>query len=131
MKKRLRKKLHQGEFQEFGFCIAWEFAHPLDARSNVLFFDEFLEMVSASGLNFGGGGVPGQGSGFVCKTGRGTASEEDRSLVAGWFKSLGALVSATVGPLEDAWHNSPPQVTSVKDWIAREGEVIVMPPMSE
>jgi len=122
MKKRLRKKLHRG---------AWEFAHPLDTQSNDLFFDEFLEMVSARGLSFGGGGVPGQGSGFICKRRCGSASEEDRSLMAEWFRNLGALVSATVGPLEDAWHSSPPQVTSVQDWIARGGEVIIMPPVRE
>lgn len=50
MKKRLRKKLHRGEFQEFGFGIAWQFMDPLDADSNNLFFDAMLEMVSAKSV---------------------------------------------------------------------------------
>lgn len=33
MKKRLRKKLHRGKFQEFGFAIAWRFAHALDSAA--------------------------------------------------------------------------------------------------
>jgi|GEM_PF-2281841 len=50
---------------------------------------------------------PEEGSGFVCKAGCGSASEEDRARVEGWFRALKPalplpMVSATVGPLEDA-----------------------------
>lgn len=84
-------------------------------------------MVMARGLTFGGGGGPEEGSGSVCEAGRGSASEEDRARVGEWFRALEPATSATVGPLEDAWH-APPQVTSVREWVGRGAEVIVMPP---
>ncbi len=128
MKKGLRKKLHRGEFQEFGFGIVWRFTGTISAESNGLFPQALLDMIAASGLTFGGGGSLTEGSGFVCKAGRGSASEEGRSQVAGWFRDFRATMSATVGPLEDAWHEPSPNVTSVRDWIGRGGEVIALPP---
>lgn len=128
MRKRLRKKLHRGEFREFGFAVAWHLASPLDAPATDLFFDALVDAVRARGLTFGGGGGPWGGSGFVCKAGRGSATEEDRAAIAEWFRALGPALSVTVGPLEDAWRG-PPQVTSVREWIMRGAEVIVMPPV--
>ncbi len=128
MKKRLRKKKHRGEFREFGFGIAWNFARVLGAPDRDLFFDALLDIVAARGLTFGGGGGAEQGSGFLCKARRDSPSEEDHSQVAEWLRDLAPSVSATVGPFEDAWHG-PPQVTSVREWIARGGEVIILPPV--
>ena len=53
MKKRLRKKLHRGEFQEFGFSIAWQFAPALDALGCDQFFEALIGMVEAAGLPAG------------------------------------------------------------------------------
>ena len=128
MGKRLRKKLHRDEFQELGFGIAWHLTHPARAQNDELFFDALLETIRENGLTFGGGGSLTQGSGFVCKAGRGSPSEEGRSRIAAWFREL-AAVPATVGPLEDAWHRSPPQVVSVREWIGRGGDVIIVPPV--
>ena len=95
--------------------------------SDDLFFGALLETIGGNGLTFGGGGSLTQGSGFVCKAGRGSPSEDDRSHIAAWFRHL-AGVSATVGPLEDAWYGSPPQIVSVKEWIGRGGDVLILPP---
>ncbi len=130
MRKRVRKKLHRGEFQELGFSIAWQFTRPLDAEAIDLFFDALIEMVTAKGLNFGGGGGPEQGSGFICKVRRGSALETDRAFAAQWFQGLGPTVSVTVGPLEDAWYGSSSQVTKVREWVKNSGEIIVMPPVT-
>ena len=128
MRKRLRKKLRRGEFRGYGFAVAWQFASALGAQATGLFFDALLDAVQARGLTFGGGGGSRGGSGFVCKAKRGSATEEDRAEIAGWFRALEPALSATVGPLEDA-RQGPPQVTSVREWIVRGAEVIVMPPV--
>jgi uncharacterized protein YggL (DUF469 family) len=126
MKKRLRKKLHRGEFQEFGFAVAWQFTSAQDDETLNLFFQALVKMVEDRELTFGGGGDTKQGSGFFCKKGRGSTSEEDRSLVTKWFGDLGPVVSAKSGTLEDAWHSQSPQVTVVKDWIGR-ADIIILP----
>lgn len=128
MNKRLRKKLHRGEFQEFGFAITWHFTRPLDTPDLDLFFDALVETASESGLTFGGGGSSEHGSGFLCRKGRGSITEEHRSQVAAWFQEWGPALSATVGPPEDAWQSQSPQVTIIKDWIGRGGDVVIMPP---
>lgn len=126
VKKRLRKKLHRGEFQEFGFAVAWQFTPALDDEALDLFFQVLVKKVENRKLTFGGGGDLQQGSSFFCKKGRGSTSEEDRTFVAQWFRELEPVVSATVSLPEDAWHSQPPQVTIVRDWIGR-AKIIILP----
>ena len=126
MKKRLRKKLHKGEFQELGFAVSWQFTDTLDTKELDTFFDALLVMVEGRGLTFGGGGGPEQGSGFLCKKGRGSVSGEDCMGVARWFELLGPKVSATVGSPEDAWHTQP-EFTVVRSLIERDAPVVILP----
>lgn len=126
MKKRLRKKLHRGEFQELGFAVTWQFIDPLDAEELDTLFHALLALVEGRGLTFGGGGDLKQGSGFLCKKGRGSVAEEDSTRMVEWFEALGPTVSATVGPHEDAWHTRA-EFTIVRDWIARDAPVIILP----
>ena len=129
MKKRLRKKLHRGEFQEFGFPISWQFTPTLTDAENDLFFGELIDWVEAAGLTFGGGGGPEGGSGFVCRAKRTSASEEDRAQMANWLHAFSPALAALAGPLEDAWHTAPPQFSSAKDWTSREDGVVIIPPV--
>ena len=78
--RRLRKKLHVGEFQEFG--LAYKTA--IKAGSNeVLFVDALLdELIDPRGMEFGGWAA----GGFVSKAGRGTVTEEDRQALIDWLK---------------------------------------------
>ncbi len=126
MKKRLRKKLHRGEFQEFGFPVAWQFSPALDSEGCELFFDALIGKVEAAGLSFGGGGGPEGGSGFLCLAKRGSASEKDRVQLAEWFRKL--EIEVTVGPLEDAWHGPEPQFESAKAAIKRDEQMVLLPP---
>lgn len=127
MKKRLRKKLHRGEFQEFGFQISWKFTPALVAPEDGQFFGALIEMVEAAGLSFGGGGSGEEGSGFICLAKRGSASDKDRAGVQDWFDELGPKVSVKIGSLEDAWHNPHPDFEVVKDWIERDAKIVVLP----
>ena len=57
MNKRLRKKKHLGEYQEFGFKAGFRFSNELtrSTRNNLL--NRFIEeAIESSGLQYGGGG---------------------------------------------------------------------------
>ena len=131
MKKRLRKKLRRGEFQEFGFSLAWQFSPQRDAPGRDLFLDALLERITALGLTFGGGGGMAQGGGFVCKAERGSPSEANRLEVAAWFPEQGADVAGSVGPLVDAWHPATVQVKCIREWIESRAEIIILPPVQK
>ena len=103
MKKRLRKKLHRGEFQEFGFNIQFNIKPELtDATKNNL-IDRFLtEAIEANGLQFGGGGLD-IWEGFACLDGRGTATDQHRELVRSWLNGTPEITEFHISELVDAW----------------------------
>ncbi|PAU87222.1 hypothetical protein CK507_10940 [Pseudomonas sp. WN033] len=99
--RRLRKKLRVDEFQEMGFDFSVELKQPLDESQADALVDAFLdEVVIPRGLEFGGW-ING---GFICKAGRGSATDADREAVANWFKARAEVSDASVSPLIDAWH---------------------------
>jgi len=105
MKKRLRKKLHVGEFQEFGFNLTIKFTgeNTLDALD--AFVETFLdEMIDPNGLDFGGGGDCLDFVGFVVLAARGSVTEEHRALTSAWLEKNEAVTSFEVSELVDAWH---------------------------
>ncbi len=105
MKKRLRKKLYKGEFQELGFSLRLRIRPGLDETAQERIFDAFLlEAVEARRLAFGGGGQEGAWDGFVTRTGRGSASEEDRAALTHWLDDRPEVEDYAIGPLIDAWY---------------------------
>ncbi len=104
-KRRLRKKLRVGEFQELGFEVEIRFA-PGDEPA----FDDalyvWIDFVESRDWSFGGGGsVEGRKlDGFIAKDGRGTLTEADRAAAEGWLKEASWVEGFQVGPLRDAWH---------------------------
>jgi len=102
--KRLEKKLHLGEFQEFGFAVSVRLKPDTSAKVTDEFWDRFIvEVVVARGLAFGGGA-----DGFVTRFGKGSASEDDRAAVGAWLEGQPMVLRHTVGPLEDAWYGAEP-----------------------
>src|SRR5690242_21482497 len=81
MKKRLRKKKHVGEFQEFGFHVDASLRSNIDREALCAFSDRFIAHIEANNLAFGGGIGPMVG-GFVTRFDRGSATEDDRTCVA-------------------------------------------------
>ena len=107
MRKRLRKKLHRGEFQEMGFEVRLRISSKLDESSFNKLIDAFIEQaIEANGLMFGGGGNESEWSGFVTLDRRGSATEEHRQFVQSWLQSQPQIVEHQVGPLVDAWHSN-------------------------
>jgi uncharacterized protein YggL (DUF469 family) len=106
-KRRLRKKLRVGEFQELGFEV--RFTWRSDAEQD---FDEkldaWIDFVESKGWAFGGGGSIEEKTikGFIAKFGRGALREEDRLQAEKWFEEKEWIGSFEVGLLKDAWHDT-------------------------
>lgn len=105
MKKRLRKKLHLGEFQEFGFTLNIKFTEENTNDALDLFVEALLdEVIDPNGLDFGGGGDRFDFAGFVVLAARGSVTEEHRAQTTAWLEKRTDVASFEVGPLVDAWH---------------------------
>ena len=103
MKKRLRKKLHLGEFREDCFELNFEIDSVLDAWQVNALTDSFIELIESRNLQFGGGGMHNW-SGIVQGPCRGSATAADRTKVLEWLGSQPDIVAASAGPLRDAYH---------------------------
>lgn len=100
--RRLRKKLRIGEFQELGFSVSMEFPQALNPDEQETFLDALLdELIVPRDLAYGGS-VEG---GFVSRFGRGSTTQEDRDAVSAWLRARVDVTSASVGPMEDCWHD--------------------------
>ncbi len=106
MKKRLRKKLHLGEFQELGFSLNIKFTEDNTNDALDLFVEALLnEVIDPSELDFGGGGDRFDFAGFVVLAARGSATEAHRALTAAWLEKRDDVTSFEVSDLVDAWHS--------------------------
>ena len=99
--RRLRKKLHIGEFQEWGFEFAADLHSPLTPDEEESLMDRVLaEIIEKRSLGLGGG-ITG---GFIAAWGRGSATDEDREAVQQWMSARPEWKAVRVGPLIDAWY---------------------------
>jgi len=98
---RQRKKLHLGEFQEFGFEFSAQLNAGLSkAQEEVLvdaFMDQFVEPGNMAFAGWANGG-------YLCRFRRGTLSESDRLAVKAWWSARTEVLSVEVGELIDAWN---------------------------
>jgi uncharacterized protein YggL (DUF469 family) len=100
--KRLRKKKHIGEFRELGFAVELTLRSGLSAAEHNQFADEWIALVEARELAFGGGGSP-KFDGFVTRAAGGSTTEEDRAALTTFVASHRHVVAHSIGPLVDAW----------------------------
>lgn len=99
--RRLRKKLHLGEFQQLGFEVSITLKPNLGIDDLDHFLDEFiLDAIEKNGLAFGGG----TDCGFITTWKRGSASEAHRTIVENWLSQRQEVVAVALGPLVDAWY---------------------------
>jgi len=105
LKKRIRKKLHKGEFQEFGFRVLVRMKEDLTSEARETLLDEFiLQAIETKGLLFGGGTDELELRGFVTRAGCGSATDAHRGEVEGWLKDRLEVIEAEIGNLVDAWY---------------------------
>lgn len=105
MKKRLRKKLHKGEFQELGFNLDFDYTGDYEADEEKFdrFFDRFDEFLNSLGIE-SGGGIGDHFSVFVCHIGRGSVTEVQRQAVIDWLSQQPEAANIVASPLKDAWY---------------------------
>jgi len=101
--RRLRKKLRLGEFREFGFAVSAGCPPGWDEARREAAVLGLIDTVEARGLSYGGGDSASGLDGYIARTGRGSASEDDRTAIGERMQALGFL-DVEVAPLEDAWH---------------------------
>lgn len=99
--RRLRKKLHLGEFKEWGFEFSAKVKGGIAPETVAQVLDRFiLEAIEARELELGGW----LDGGFIAHSGRGSASEADRQAISDWLEACGVLESIQIGELTDAWY---------------------------
>lgn len=99
--RRLRKKLHVGEFQEMGFDFKADLKVTTPEEQELL-LDRFLtEVIEPRSLAMAGW-ITG---GFIAYFSRGSASEDDRKAVGDWLSKCTEITGVQVGPLKDAWYS--------------------------
>ena len=98
--RRLRKKLHVGEFQQLGFLFEAELAKNTDDEALV---DSFLvEAIAPRNLSFGGWAT----GGAIDKLGRQSVTEEDRSAVLAWLAARPEVTALSASGLVDMWYST-------------------------
>jgi uncharacterized protein YggL (DUF469 family) len=103
--RRLGKKLHLDEFQEFGFEILFSLPENLDREKVDNFYQQFLaKAIENNGLLFGGG-IGGNSGGVVTLSKRGSATEEHRERVKSWLSAHPMVADVQVGQLIDTWRD--------------------------
>jgi len=95
--RRLRKKLHIGEFQELGFDYELTWRAPPSVEVQDQFIDRLIEdVVEALALCLGGGVT----CGFVAAR-RGNVTAADRAAFESWIRRWPGLDRVQVGPLRE------------------------------
>lgn len=102
--RRLRKKLHVGEFQECGFALGFTFDPQQTDFDEAI--DRWIEFVEEQGWGFGGGGdMTGHViEGYLCQFARGTLTDTDREQVAKWLAAQPWVLSHQLALLNDVWY---------------------------
>jgi uncharacterized protein len=100
MRKRLRKKKHMGEFQEWGVEFELTVKPGVDFDA---FCDDFIdECIESRELAFGGGGGEMKLKGFI-ELGRSDVHLANLAHVAAWFANSASIESYSIGEPLDAW----------------------------
>jgi uncharacterized protein YggL (DUF469 family) len=98
---RLRKKLHIGEFQEFGFEFEADIDESFSPEQIAIACDAFLdEIVEPRGLGMGGW----LNGAYFQSMEHGSATDDDREAVRIWLEARPEVKAVRVGPLSDGWY---------------------------
>ncbi|ALP40167.1 50S ribosome-binding protein YggL [Aeromonas schubertii] len=102
--RRLRKKLHLGEFQKFGFPLTFTFDPQQTDFDEAL--DNWLAFAESQAWGFYGGGAIADHiiNGYLCQFDGGTLTEQDRAASEKWLAAQPWVTSHQVAPLTDAWY---------------------------
>lgn len=105
-KKRLRKKYHQGEFQELGFSFDAVWSGHFDDETYNRANDEILDQVEKLGLDCGGSFGPKGVSLFICKH-KGSCTPDDITKFVKLVSDTGYITNIKTSQLVDVWYGEP------------------------
>lgn len=111
MKKRLRKKLHRGEFAILGVSLRAMFTHDLTISEFDAFVDDFIDQaIEARGLSFGGRGHPAKGWMGVIepRAGQSRVAKDDLDWVGSWLEGRSEIQPFDFSDPWDIWNQSNP-----------------------
>lgn len=117
-RRRVRKKRHQGEYQELGFSFSIKLKDlpkgKWDERADTV-WEEFMDFLHRYGLCWGGGFEWGFITGCTVRKARAPYLHEGhRRLLEDWFRNNPEVVAYKVGPLIDAWYCSEEQLDAIE-----------------
>ncbi|MDO8550857.1 MAG: 50S ribosome-binding protein YggL [Ignavibacteria bacterium] len=106
MKKRIRKKLHKGEFKETGFNLKCIFNDKVQESGFDQFIDNFITAIEVKGLTFGGSGsLKSSWEGIIAKEKSYTCTEQsDKEYISNWLKHKNELKDFFIGEDTDLWY---------------------------
>ncbi len=106
MKRRLRKKLHKGEFKEWAFRLDFNLKIEDDSPEMEQFIDDFiLNGVVAHGM-LCNGAIGKESHQIIEAQDARTTGAEHIAAIKAWMESHPMVESFTVGELKDAWYDS-------------------------
>ena len=123
LKKRLRKKYHVGEFQQFGFTvlIIVKEIDPDDKSYNAIIdrmHDEVISIVESEKLCLAGGGGKNYLEFYICDQGiKNTIDEAKVQQVLDKIKKLDFVINVETFGFMDAWNSTEKQYEEERELI--------------
>jgi len=106
LKRRLRKKLHLGEFQQFGFEVSVNFKKGTGEIQFDKFWHDFISEIEKNGLVCGGGGDYNSWQVFVTSERKfDSPTSRDKERIRIWLENCFEVENCKVGELLDAWND--------------------------
>lgn len=105
--RRLRKKLHLGEFRKDYFPVKFSMKATLSTGKQTDLIDRFITMIEDAGLQFGGGGRSDWKGIVEAYEERGSTTDEHRTFVWAWLKAEDDIIECSVGENFDGWYGIP------------------------
>ncbi|WP_099289873.1 50S ribosome-binding protein YggL [Butyricimonas sp. Marseille-P3923] len=105
MRKRLRKKLHKGEFQELGFSFEAVIKENVDDNGFDAWMNELGKLLNQMDLNMIGSVYSGVCGGTITRQ-QGCVTLKEWELLSAWLREHDQIFDQViVGKLEDLWRD--------------------------
>jgi uncharacterized protein YggL (DUF469 family) len=103
MKRRLRKKLHKGEFRQLGFNLQFDYTGDTNIDKIFdAFLDDFIGAVEGFGMYVGGGGHSHFDYFVYCD--KKSVTPEQRQALIDWLTIRPDVTNVIADELRDAWY---------------------------
>jgi uncharacterized protein YggL (DUF469 family) len=106
LKRRLCKKFHSGEFQEFGFEVFVNFKKGTDENQFDKFWHYFISEIEKNGLVCGGGGDYNCWQAVITSERKfASPTSNDKERIRIWLENCSEVVNYKIGEFLDSWHD--------------------------